>query len=252
MVMVSISNRLLIFIIIRRSNDILPPAPNQQIYESKNPFPKDKMENIGVQSFRGYQILYLKLQPVEYIPATGDLYYYDKLTVKVKTRDAAKTQTLYRGFDEDNQSIISRVDNPEAALSYPARSNKLDKSYDMLIISTPTLAAFFQPLKDYHDSTGILTEIYTTDDVGSSSPSDIRDFIREKYLSDGISYVLIGADDDLNTRPWTCTLKPGAAAMLNMICPPISITPALMEPTIMTWIHFGGNPLMVITDKVSI
>ena len=34
-----------------------------------------------------------------------------------------------------------------------------EKSYDLLIICQPMLVDYFQVLKDYHDSTGIPTEI---------------------------------------------------------------------------------------------
>ena len=90
-----------------------------------------------------------------------------------------------------------KVDNPEMTDSYFASGISKSKSYDMLIITTSALASSFQTLKDYHDTTGILTEIHTTESIGSTDPDDIRDYIRDRYLNDGIQFVIIGADDDI-------------------------------------------------------
>jgi len=51
-------------------------VPDEAIYSSVEMFPGKLFEEIGVYSFRGYDILVLKLHPVQYIPATGELYFY--------------------------------------------------------------------------------------------------------------------------------------------------------------------------------
>ena len=43
----------------------------------------------------------------------------------------------------------------------------------------------------------IWTEIRTTSDIGSSNPDNIRDYIRNEYLNNGINYVILGADDGM-------------------------------------------------------
>jgi hypothetical protein len=65
----------------------------------------------------------------------------------------------------------------------------------MLILTLPGFQSAFQPLKEYHDAHGLPTEIRTTSDVGSTDPGAVRDYIRDRYINDGIEYVLIGADD---------------------------------------------------------
>jgi hypothetical protein len=173
------------------------PTPDPDIYSSSLPFPGKTSKTIGTQTFRGYRILILKLRPVEYIPSTGELFYYPNLRVVVKTTENTELESLYRGLDEDWGAIVSRVDNPEAAGSYLAAPTRGGRSYDLLIITTPALADAFQTIKDYHDTTGIATEIHTTTDIGSNAPDDVRAYIRDRYLNDGIQYVIIGADDDL-------------------------------------------------------
>ena len=175
----------------------LPPVPDAAIYSQDTPFPGTDFEKIGVQQFRGYQIVTLKLQPVHYIPATGELYYYQSVQVVVNTIPAQKSATLFRGFVEDKKEVQARVDNPDVADTYDVATKRLEKNYDLLILTTSSMASAFQPLKDYHDTTGIITEIHTTDDVGSTNPDDVRSYIRDRYLNDGIQYVIIGGDDDI-------------------------------------------------------
>jgi len=177
--------------------EIRLPVPDASIYQSAAVFPAQRYESAGTQSFRGYRILILKLQPVEYVPAEGELYFYSRLTVTVHLRDAIAPAALYRGLEKDAAELRSRVDNVETSNSYAPVPQRLSGSYDLLIITTPTLAFSFQPLKDYHDATGIPTEIHTIADIGSANPDAVRDYIRERYLNDGIEYVLIGGDDDL-------------------------------------------------------
>ena len=179
------------------AGNAVPPIPNALIYNSDQPFPAESFENVGVQQFRGYQILILKLQPMVYYPASGELYYYPDMQVDVKTVASSKESANFRGLAIDEQRVEQKVDNPELVSTYDAAPKGGTRAYDMLIITTPALAASFQPLKDYHDTTGILTEIHTTDDVGSSDPDDVRDYIADRYINDGIEWVIIGADDDI-------------------------------------------------------
>jgi len=173
------------------------PVPDRAVYESSQPYPGELFTNIGVQSFRGYDILTLRLQPVQYVPDRGELLYYPDLAVTVTTAEGQKSSSLFRGLDIDMAEAAVRVDNPDQLSGYQSALKSGGKSYDLLIITTSTLAPSFQPLKDYHDTTGIITEIHTTNQVGSNNPDDIRAYITDRYLNDGIQYVLIGGDDDI-------------------------------------------------------
>jgi hypothetical protein len=175
----------------------LLPQPDESIYNSDKPFPAERFEDIGVQVFRGYAIEVLKLQPTEFIPTTGELYYFERLTVVINTVDTRKEYSTFRGLEQDAQEIATRVDNPEMASSYAAAGKRGDRVFDLLIITTTTLESSFQTLKTYHDGNGTVTELVTTDLIGSTDPDDIRDYIAGRYMLEGFSYVLIGADDDI-------------------------------------------------------
>jgi hypothetical protein len=76
------------------------PRPDEVIYGSSAPFPAARHVSLGTQGFRGYDILFLRLQPMKYIPTTGELYYYPSLRVSVQTEPAAGRNALLRGLTE--------------------------------------------------------------------------------------------------------------------------------------------------------
>ena len=195
----------------------LPPTPDETIYSSTAAFPAATFQQISTQSFRGYRYVVLKLQPVEYVPATGELSYYTDLTVVVHTTASATAQALFRGLPQDQQAVLAKVDNATAVASYDQTGYHTRSNYDLLILTTPTLASSFETLRDYHNANGLATEIHTTDEVGSTTPSAVRDYITDCYTNDGISYVIIGADDDIiPARDLYVTTGPYGSTEYNM------------------------------------
>jgi hypothetical protein len=185
---------------VRLSDDpgaVAPPAPDPAVYSLNTAVPSSMFETAGVHAFRGYGIAILKLQPVQYVPATGKLSWFPRLTVKVNTAPTGRAGALYRGLEQDRLEVMRKVDNPWMANTYVTNGRLGGKGYDLLILTTDALAPSFQPLKNYHDAHSIATEIHTTTDVGSNDPIDVRDYIRQRYENDGIEYVIIGGDDDV-------------------------------------------------------
>ncbi len=146
-------------------------------------------------------MLILALYPTEYVPSDSSLYYFPTLRVLVTTENTKKTPALFRGLRKDADEVERRVQNPEVALTYPAAMENKENGYDLLILTLPEFVDGFQRLKDYHDSTGVPTEIRTSSDVyaetGGLTPEHIREYITNRYLYDGIEYVLLGDDDYL-------------------------------------------------------
>ncbi len=177
------------------TNSPLPAAG--PVYNSSQEFPGKTFTEVGTYWFRGYGILVLRLYPVQYVPSTGKLFYYKDMTVCVDTVES-HPNPLFRGLEKDRQEVMKKVDNPDVASTYKTKAaSPVSNSYDMLILTTSSLKKYFEPLKDYHDNHGLQTTIKTLDDVGGSTPEDIRAYIREEYLNMGIDYVLIGGDADV-------------------------------------------------------
>lgn len=181
-----------------QTQNIPIPTPNAVLYHTDAAYPSSLCTNVGVQAFRGYQILVLLLHPVQYNPVTGELCYYQDLTITVKTEPTSEQSSLYRGLLEDQSEVAQKVDNPGMVSSYEQECTPapapLDH-YDLLILTTDALNTGFEPLKEAHDASGTATVIKTLTDVGASDLDSVRNYIKDAYTNWGINYVLIGGDD---------------------------------------------------------
>jgi hypothetical protein len=187
-----------------QTENIPIPTPNEALYNTDTEYPGELFTQVGVQSFRGYQILVLLLHPVQYNPVTGELVYYKSLEVSVRTINTGIQSKFYRGFQSDINVIEQKVDNPEMSGRYSEKYSSSPasfESYDLLIITTDALKTGFEPLKAAHDATGVSTVIKTLTDIGGSDLESIRNYIRDAYTNWGVEYVLIGGDDNIVAAP---------------------------------------------------
>jgi PKD repeat protein len=181
--------------------DIPIPTPDETIYKTNAYYPGKLFTNIGIHSFRGYQILILLLHPVQYNPVDGELLYYTDLEITITTIEKPHSKMLYRNLNNDFNEILNKIDNPDMLINYPKITNNNFDNYDLLILTTDTLSPNFIPLKQAHDNSGTQTIIKTLTDVGSNEIEDIRDYIIYAYITWNIEYVLIGGDDDVVSAP---------------------------------------------------
>lgn len=189
---------------ISQTDNIPIPTPNQVIYQSDALYPGALYTQVGIQSFRGYQILVLLLHPVQYNPVSGELLYYTSLDVSVQTSNSGAPSTLYRGLPQDITAVQQKVDNPEMIQAYHQQypsSPASFEQYDLLIITTDALKSGFEPLAAAHDATGVATVIKTLTDIGAGDLNSIRNYIRDAYTNWGVEYVLIGGDDNIVPAP---------------------------------------------------
>ena len=179
-----------------------PPESDPEIYDSNDPFPGVLFTEVGTYSFRGYDVLVLSLYPVQYVPIKGELFYFNNITVSVELVEDKNTNSLFRGLMNDKLEITKKVDNPAIVDTYIKKITACPvlEQYDFLILTTDEFKNSFEPLKEVHDAKGINTEIKTLRDISlfpdSVTPEDIRDFIKDEYLNNGIEYVLLGGDAD--------------------------------------------------------
>jgi hypothetical protein len=91
------------------------------IYSSSNPYPGRLGSGHTIQHLRGYPILVMLLNPVEYLPAEGKLFYYESLTLRVRHgpevrklgEQRIKAGVLpRRDLPADREAISGAVDNP--------------------------------------------------------------------------------------------------------------------------------------------
>lgn len=176
---------------------------NKNLYNSENLFPGSLFTVIDIYSFRGYDILVLLLHPVQYIPQSGELYFYDHMTISVNLETNTQMNPLFRNLEKDKYQVLKKIDNPSMITTYtkPVSKPTTSEDFDLLILTTSELKNSFKPLKNAHDSNGIKTEIKTLNDIKQNpdevTPEDVREYIRKKYRENNIEFVLIGGDSDV-------------------------------------------------------
>ena len=181
--------------------------PDQEVYNSNEPYPSEMFTVDSVVNFRGFDILYVSLHPVRYIPAAGKLLYFSEMTVEVFLENG-KANSLFRGEDEDFEKISMMVDNPGIAKRYGyddvqiLETNFLSSGdYDYVIITDSSLTDDFQPLLNYKSAYTTTNMVDTTfidnNYVGGDLQEKIRDFISDAYLNWGTTYVLLGGDVEI-------------------------------------------------------
>jgi hypothetical protein len=182
-----------------------------EIYNMDSDFPGVFYKDCNIHNFRGFNILFLKLYPVQYTPKTGELCYYKEFSIKLNLYDKKETDYSYRGLEKDKEAVCNIVDNPEIVESYDSSIiSTTDENYNLLILTTDEFYDKFIPLKNAHDSNGIKTRIKTLSETGTNI-NMIKNFIENEYLESGIEYVLLGADEHLlPTKPILVDLDPGS------------------------------------------
>ncbi|MCK4366265.1 MAG: hypothetical protein KAW45_09440, partial [Thermoplasmatales archaeon] len=188
--------------------DIEYIPPDSEIYESDSLFPDKKYEIVSVQKFRGFNVLILRLYPVQYNPKNGQLLFTPTLKIEnIETTpiDPDQYHQNYRGLQKDIDAVSSFVDNPETIESYPGSFPS--EVYQYVIITSEELKNYngdfnFQALRDEHISGGLNAKIVTIEEIengytGIDTQQKIRNFIRYAYNNWQTEYVLLGGDDPI-------------------------------------------------------
>jgi hypothetical protein len=155
----------------------------------------------------GHAIASNAISPVEYRPAAGAVGYYRTIELVLETapsNDAHAALELLRR-DAATASRISRiVDNPDAAELYaavPAQLGDPATAFEYLIVTGTQYADSFEPLRTFYARRGMRAVIMTMTEIanaygGVDEAEKLRACIRERYLSNGITHVLLAGDWD--------------------------------------------------------
>ncbi|RLF26480.1 MAG: hypothetical protein DRN01_04655, partial [Thermoplasmata archaeon] len=172
-------------------------------YDGVEAFPGKLYDVVGVNYFRGFPILTVNLYPVQYVPKTGEIYYYEDIELNVKTNDG-NPSPLYRGLENDMLRVKEMVDNPDVVSTYPGPYPH--HSYDYVIITNESLNNTpgpynWQALLDAKIAKGlgakkVTVEWINTTFTGVDIQQKIRNFIRYAYENWHTEYVLLGGDSD--------------------------------------------------------
>jgi hypothetical protein len=197
-----------------RTGPLETTLPDESIYAGAGAFPGERAVHVTTQTYRGYNIAFINIYPVAYVPAEDRLLSAGTIEVVIETAPSPRMltrsmATLRRGVDKDAAAMSRMVNDDGAAASYTAAAPfpifsgfvEPDDTYPYVIITTYPLRGLFEPLKAYKDSTGLRTKIVHVGEInayysGIDRQEKIRNFIKDAYANWETEYVLLGADNE--------------------------------------------------------
>ena len=195
------------------------PAPD--IYETDTLYPSTMYRPRGAQFLHGVQIVLVDLMPVLYNPVKGQLKYYDKLEVRIKTEKQKKPDWVmpFRNSPQDRKKILRTIENkddflrlyPSSAQGKPAGASLMAAepstvaTRHYLVITTTELISAFKTLTDHRESAaggGYTAHIEDIANIniaydGVDLAEKMRNFIIDMYNNYGTEYVVLGGDCDV-------------------------------------------------------
>jgi len=173
---------------ITRPEMFKPTTRDSTVYNSSSIFPQRPYRILGERHILGVKVQELLLYPISYQPLKGIVSFNYQFQIKPLGEKQLVTPTQFK-------ILRNLLINPDYL------KVKFGSAEKYIIITSNTLAPYFQPLVEWKRRKGILAGIYTTSYIYSSfggrdNAEKIRNFIKTMADS-GVIYVLLGGDTDI-------------------------------------------------------
>jgi len=201
---------------------------NSALYSSDSLYPSTVHDGYHIGYSHGYAIMDITLNPVQYSPKRGELFYYPELTINIELEDTGEANQFFRNDPDDKAWVETLVYNPEitetytggASFEYPGGLCDPSDDYDYVIITTiqngldgwpitNSTPYNWDSLMDKHEQDDglkctlvVIEDISACSDYHSSDPlfndleARIREFCKDAYEDWGTSYIFVGGDDE--------------------------------------------------------
>ena len=192
---------------------------DKNIYNSDVQYPAKLTGEFSTEFLNGYSFVLSTFTPVKYNPAKGEISWYKKVTIRIKTKqDNKATQALANLKSSEN--ILTKVNtlaqNPEMTKNYPQTNTRDEDDYEMIIITPSSFEDSYQSLIHLYIPRGIKAETVTTEYIntnisGQDMPEKIRNYIIQEYQDHGVEYILLGGDvEHVPYRGFYCYVQYGS------------------------------------------
>jgi PKD repeat protein len=174
-------------------NQPLRYVKNPSLYSTNAFYPANPIQISGVQKIRGVDVVMLGITPFQYNPVTKKLLVYRDINVEISFTggnghlgDDAYRSPYWDPIVKDqilNSVSLPVIDYNKRLQSYNTKSRTTECEY---IIITPTGPDFLQwadSIANFRNQQGIITHIFTLDDVGGNSETAIEAFVDNAYTN---------------------------------------------------------------------
>lgn len=171
---------------------------NEEVYSLSNPYPQNTIVYLGMGQLRKYSFARIRFNPISYIPIEEKLFLCKEIKIKISYSRVRQLsdELLTDSIMDDTASKF--IDNYKTIKSYyPSTLPYVSPpKYDYLIITKDDLVNSIDPFKSWKNEIGYSVKVVNTSWIssqysGNDMQEEIRNFLKDKYASWGIEYVLI-------------------------------------------------------------
>jgi len=166
------------------------------VYGTNAFFPSAPVQISPVEQIRGNDVVMLGITPFQYNPVTKELRVYKNIRIELTFEGGKGTfgNDAFRSPYWDpimSKNILNFSSLPE--INYPARMQQIRNTksssgdsnneceYIIICPNGPDFINWADSLKNFRNQQGILTKVFTLDDVGGNTESAIQSFIDNAY-----------------------------------------------------------------------
>jgi len=181
------------------SDEVIPFAKNESLYRSNEAYPSHSFSNVSTQYLNGVAFAFSGFTPMQYVPATGKVFYAQTVKVTIETTTSRDDHSRKLWLTPENEASIQRLaQNPEILNTYNKRGREIG-GYDMLVITSEAWVPSFGEYINLYNDKGCRTRIVALEDIYASMPGldpqeQIRNYIIQEYEDNGIQMVSLGGD----------------------------------------------------------
>ena len=183
--------------------------PDQDAYAKESAMPEDTAILVDTVGIRGYSVAIVRINPVAYVPATGQLTLRKKIELSLSCIETDLSSALKYNSQEPlfAEFVANDIVNPDALSAlYPAAAEDpqtlMANDVKYLLIGNSTTFTAFQPLLDWKTKKGIPAEAITTSFIysnysGSDNQEKIKACIKDYVQNKGTVWVVLAGDDTI-------------------------------------------------------
>ena len=186
-----------------------PVEPDPEVYGSPEAYPRHAAVVAGMGTIAGSTICDLLVYPLRYSPSERKLMLYTQITLRLDFVDAAVAPgSAQEPVSPEAFSLVTRlVANQAEPYRWTSRlvGDRVPQGsgqVDYLIITSDSLRAAFEPLRQWKMRKGLVSEIVSIETITGAYPGadlaeKIRTCIRYFHCERGTEWVLLGGDVEI-------------------------------------------------------
>ena len=194
---------------------------DEALYASKSVYPDQPYGKLSTQYLNGIGFAFSAFTPVQYVPATGEVRYATKATVRITTSAAKTDMSSKLWLNNGNaQRAMRLAQNPEMLQTYDCRGRVLG-GYELLVVTTQQYVNAFDEYAKFYLERGLRSRVVDLETIistmeGRDSQEKLRNYIIQEYQENGIMMVNLAGDvPSIPYRGFYCDVLSGGSHMTD-------------------------------------